>query len=78
MRRIEIGYLCRKGHYCFWSDPEEDGACGAPGVGRIWLEVEPDWEEDDGDGEAPGEYVDQMVDEANRSLAQQIEEWRAS
>ncbi|PZF83231.1 hypothetical protein [Jiangella anatolica] len=74
MRRIEIGYLCRKGHYCFYADPEEDGACGAPGVGRIWLEIEPEW---DDDAEAE-ERTDQIIWEADDSLAEKFEAWRAS
>lgn len=38
--KVEIGYLCRKGHFIFHDDPDVDYACGSKRMAGIF--VEPD------------------------------------
>lgn len=34
---VEIGYLCRKGHFIFHDDPDVDGACGSKRMAGIFV-----------------------------------------
>ena len=65
--RVEIGYLCYHGHYCFYADPEEAGQCGSKRVGTITLAFD--------DTDAPEDWT-VMVADAQSSLAEKYETWR--
>lgn len=65
-KKIEIGYLCRKGHFQLDGDPDGD-ACGTKRVASVYVESdEPHWDAN------LGEYVQEALDSYNRKL----EFWR--
>ena len=66
---IEIGYLCARGHYCFYADPEEGGQCGSKRVGTITLSL--------ADG-VDMQEVSEAATEADDHLHDVIATWRAS
>ena len=37
--RVEIGYLCRHGHFIFQDDPDLDDSCGSKRVGGVYVEM---------------------------------------
>lgn len=39
--KVEIGYLCRRGHFIFWDDPDVDDACGSKKIAGIYVEAVP-------------------------------------
>lgn len=78
-KRVEIGYVCSRGHYCFGADPEEDGSCGSKSVARIVIEIEPGVSfyppTQGGCGYSEVDYMDNIM-EADRHLGEQIATWR--
>jgi hypothetical protein len=34
---VEIGFLCRKGHFIFYDEPEFDGSCGSKKMAGIFV-----------------------------------------
>jgi hypothetical protein len=44
MSKVEIGYLCGRGHYVFRADPERDGSCDSRRIAGIFVEKDPDIE----------------------------------
>ena len=67
MKPIEIGYLCARGHYCFYADPAARGECGSKSIGSIFM--------------MPDRGIDPLVigeaiDEASQHLGAVIEPWR--
>ena len=64
--KIELGYLCLKGHFQFKGDPEGN-SCGTKDIGTIYVEIN-EW--------ADPEEFQEIVDEALASLHRKIEFWR--
>jgi hypothetical protein len=65
---IEIGYVCRYGHFQFKDDPEGD-SCGTKIVGRIFVTPEPDVS------------LTELNDSISDSLSghhRKMQEWRSS
>lgn len=79
MKDIEIGYLCGRGHYCFDSDPDEDGACRGKKIATIYVRLDEDMEfypRTPGDpGFTEQDYLD-TVEESNDFLGEQLNTWR--
>ena len=65
---LEIGYVCRHGHFQFIDDPDGD-ACGTKNVGRIYVQAEP---------EITPEELAEAVTYALESHHRKMEEWRAN
>jgi hypothetical protein len=66
--RIEIGYVCRHGHFQFKDDPDGD-TCGTKIVGRIYVQSEP---------EVSAGVVAEAIDYSLESHHRKMEEWRQS
>jgi len=66
--RIEIGYVCRKGHFQLHGDPDGD-ACATKDVGTIYVETN-EWTH------TSPEVLREAVEEALKSLHDKIEFWR--
>lgn len=67
-KRIEIGYLCRHGHFQFNGDPDGD-SCSTKKIGTIYVKP------------IRGAYMDmfnEALSEAIESLHRKIEVWRKS
>ncbi len=65
-RRIEIGYLCSKGHFQFNDDPDGD-SCRTKIIGKVYVKP------------IRGAYTDMFVEamsEAMTSLHHKIAVWR--
>jgi hypothetical protein len=63
--RIEIGYVCYKGHFVFKGDPED--SCGTKDVATIYVEPN-EW--------ADAKEMQEIVDFALASVHQKIDAWR--
>lgn len=86
--RVEIGYLCSRGHFVFHDDPE-GGGCGSKRTAGVYVEREadfyPPFEEADetgfvffsGCGYSEDDYNEELT-EARQSLVAKIEAWRKS
>ena len=69
MDEVEIGYLCSRGHYCFFADPDEHGECGSKSMGKlVFVPIS-------GLGAAEGW---EAIDEASQHLGDVFETWRNS
>lgn len=83
MSRVEIGYLCGKGHFVFHDDAEADGSCLSRRIGGVYVEREiqdqPAVEDESYSFPGYGEqdYADDVA-EARWSLGHMIGEWRES
>lgn len=64
---VEIGYVCRHGHFQFNDDPDGD-ACGTKNVGRIYVVPEP---------EISLKELNEAVGYALESHHRKMEQWRA-
>lgn len=64
-KRIEIGYVCRHGHFQFRDDPDGD-TCGTKNVATIYAETR----------NYPRRALEQTINHALTSLHQKIEFWR--
>jgi len=67
-RRVEIGYLCSRGHFQFNDDPEGD-SCRTKIIGKVYVKP------------IRGAYTDmfeEAVSEAMASIHRKIEAWRKS
>jgi hypothetical protein len=64
--RIEVGYVCRHGHFQFREDPDGD-SCGTKIVGTIYVEPEPGYSE-----EAVMEAIGYSLESHHRKMG----EWR--
>lgn len=42
---VEIGYLCGRGHFVFYDDPEYDASCGSKRMGSITVTREEEFDE---------------------------------
>ncbi len=65
-KSIEIGYLCRRGHFVFKDDPDGD-ACQTKKIGTIYVKP------------IRGAYPDmfkEAIDWAMTSIHEKIEAWR--
>ena len=67
--QVDIGYLCGRGHYCFYADPEEGGECGSKKVGTLTLSLDPALTE---------EERSELLMEASDHLGEVIDTWRNS
>ena len=65
-QRIEIGYVCRHGHFQFIDDPDGD-ACGTKRVATIYAKADP---------EVTREEMAESVDYAIESHHRKTTEWR--
>lgn len=63
---VEIGYVCRHGHFQFINDPDGD-ACGTKRVGTIYVQADPEV--------SPAELAD-SVGYSLESHHRKMEEWR--
>ena len=63
--RIEIGYVCFKGHFVFKGDPED--MCGSKDVGKIYVEPN-DWVDE--------EEIQEIVDFSLASVLAKVAAWR--
>lgn len=84
--KIEIGYLCSRGHFVFHDDPD-GGGCASKRIAGVYVEREadfyPPFEEKDengfvffsGCGYSEEDYTEELA-EARESLANKIEFWR--
>lgn len=34
---VEIGFMCRKGHFIFYDEPDFDGSCGSKKIAGIFV-----------------------------------------
>ena len=66
-RIVTLGFLCSRGHFCFFADPDENGECGSKDVGAITLTFSDDLRMDERAG---------LLDEATDSLREKLETWR--
>jgi len=66
--RIEIGYVCHKGHFQFKDDPDGE-ACGTKNVATIYAEASPHIERHE---------IEELISECLSGLHQKIEYWRNS
>lgn len=64
--RIEIGFVCHKGHFQFKDDPDGD-ACGTKNVATIYVESAPHIKRHE---------IDDLVAECLAGLHSKIEFWR--
>ena len=64
---IEIGYVCSRGHFCFYADPDERGECGSKSVGTITVNMHVELTEDE---------RDEVLGESAFSLGHVYETWR--
>lgn len=64
--KIEIGYVCRQGHFQFRDDPDGD-SCGTKDIGTVYVEAP--------DGVDLG-YLKEVIDESLASLHGKLEYWR--
>lgn len=65
-KRVEVGYLCRHGHFQFNGDPEGD-SCQTKIIGKVYVKP------------IRGAYPDmfaEAVDWALKSIHEKIEAWR--
>lgn len=90
MRRVEIGYLCSRGHYVFYADEEWD-ICGSKRTAGIYVEMDKGVEfyepyeltDDDGFvfasscGYSAEDYAEEL-EAANHSLTRMITAYRKS
>jgi hypothetical protein len=60
---VEIGYLCRKGHFIFHDEPVYDGACGSKRMAGIFVVPE--------EGVYP-HYFAEALGEAREDFAQEL------
>jgi hypothetical protein len=67
-RRIEIGYVCHKGHFQFKDDPDGD-SCATKKIGTIYVEAD-EWVIDP--------EIREAVAESLVGLHHKIEVWRNS
>lgn len=65
---VEIGYVCRQGHFQFKYDPDGD-SCGTKIVGRIFVMPEP---------EVSSTELNYFVEESLTSHHRKMQEWRSS
>ncbi|MDQ0241185.1 hypothetical protein [Arthrobacter bambusae] len=65
-KSIEIGYLCRRGHFQFIDDPEGD-SCGTKKIGTIYVKPIR--------GASP-DLFREAVTESLASIHRKIEAWR--
>lgn len=65
---VEIGYVCRHGHFQFINDPDGD-SCGTKIVGRIYVTPEP---------EISAETLTEATTESLESHHRKMDEWRSS
>jgi len=63
---LEVGYVCRHGHFQFVEDPDGD-ACGTKRVATIYVKA---------DQEVSAEEMSEAVDYAIESHHRKMEEWR--
>lgn len=63
---IEIGYVCRHGHFQFINDPDGD-SCGTKIVGRIYVTPESDQH---------AERLAEATTESLESHHRKMDEWR--
>lgn len=66
MKRVEIGYLCRRGHFQFIDDPDGD-PCGTKIIGKVYVKP------------IRGAYPDmfkEALEQAITSIHEKIEAWR--
>ena len=77
-RPREIGYVCGRGHYVFYSDPE-GATCGSKREAGIYVEADgPDEEMFYAPGEGPytaQDYEDNL-DECERWMGSILERWQ--
>lgn len=66
--RIEIGYVCSKGHFQFHDDPD-GGGCASKDIGTIYVETN-EWTH------TSPEILQEAVKESLASLHAKIEFWR--
>jgi len=64
--RIEIGYVCRKGHFQFKDDPDGE-SCWTKNVATIYVEAPAHIKPDE---------IRELVDECLAGLHQKLEVWR--
>jgi len=64
--RMEVGYVCRHGHFQFVNDPDGD-ACGTKRVATVYVEADTDM--------SAFELAD-VVDQAISGLHEKVEYWR--
>lgn len=65
-QRIEIGYVCRQGHFQFKDDPDGD-SCGTKKVATIYVKADPEIGRAD---------LDELVGYALESHHRKMTEWR--
>jgi hypothetical protein len=87
---MEIGYLCSRGHFVFYDDPD-GGGCGSKRTAGLYVERDPGvefyeaFEEADEDGRvyysgcgySEDDYNEEL-EQARQSLVEKIEVWRKS
>lgn len=66
--RIEIGYVCLKGHFQFKDDPDGD-SCGTKNAATIYVEA---------NGNISPYALEPLVEESLTGLHHKIEVWRNS
>ena len=64
--RIEIGYVCRHGHFQFKDDPDGD-SCGTKKIGTIYVEA---------NERANEAAIRESVEESLTNHHRKMEEWR--
>ena len=65
-KRVEIGYLCRHGHFQFKDDPDGD-SCQTKIIGKVYVKPIR--------GLYPGQFIEAVTD-ALANLTHQITVWR--
>lgn len=68
MSKVEIGYICRKGHFQMNDDPE-GGSCGTKKVATIYVEPDEDI------SISPSELAE-LIEECLASYWAKVEYWR--